>query len=368
MGRAEIAVWFTVFAGLYVWMGFAVAGVLGKFAVPRSRAWIPVRRYVEAARVAEVPVAPVWISRLVAAASWLVFWLLALSRPVDGSEVGASEGKIAAISLVIGLAASLVGWILWIAGANRIELRLVREQRLWWVAALMPPLWATIVGTSSSRPVVAGPVAGAVPAEAPAVQLDDATRAIERVRPDRVPEPVVAQVHLAGEASMTADEYDVTGKYPRAFSPYDRSAPPSAADAAAARDESSEVHPVENWEYDDDDTIFTQRRRARWVIRVVGGEEYDLEDVTTIGREGIRPIPGVLSIIDDTRTMSKLHARLRRESDNWFITDLGSTNGTFVRDATGTELEVKAQSEARVDGTLLLGDLEVIIVDQREVA
>lgn len=166
---------------------------------------------------------------------------------------------------------------------------------------------------------------------------------------------------------MTVDDYDVTGEYPRAFSPYDRIATPTTPAAGAATPGGSgEAMP---WDYDDDDeTFFAKRRRARWVLRVVGGEEYDLEDITTIGREGIRPIPGVLPILDDTRTMSKLHARLRRESDNWFITDLGSTNGTFVRDANGTELEVKAQSEAKVNGTLLLGDLEVVIVDQREVA
>ena len=112
-------------------------------------------------------------------------------------------------------------------------------------------------------------------------------------------------------------------------------------------------------------TLFAKRRRARWILRIVDGEEYALEDVTTIGREGIRPIPGVLALQDDTRTMSKLHARLRRESDNWFITDLGSTNVTYVREGSGVELEVKAQTEAKVNGTLLLGDLEAIIVDQR---
>ena len=160
---------------------------------------------------------------------------------------------------------------------------------------------------------------------------------------------------------MTTEEHDITGEVPRSYSPYDIDAAP--------------LTPVPlpdplAWGLDDDDdaTFFAQRRRARWVLRVVGAEEYDLEDITTIGREGIRPIPGVLPIIDDTRTMSKLHARLRRESDYWFVTDLGSTNGTFVRDPSGTELEVKAQTEAKVEGTLLLGDLEAIIIDQRELA
>ena len=160
---------------------------------------------------------------------------------------------------------------------------------------------------------------------------------------------------------MTTEEHDITGEVPRTYSPYDIDAPLTPIPLP---------DPLSPWGYEDDDdaTFFAQRRRARWVLRVVGAEEYDLEDITTIGREGIRPIPGVLPIIDDTRTMSKLHARLRRESDHWFVTDLGSTNGTFVRDESGTELEVKAQTEAKVEGMLLLGDLEAMIIDQRELA
>jgi hypothetical protein len=365
MDTTTLAMWTAVAAAGFVWMGFALGAVLAKLALEPRVAWIPVLRFVAAARAAELPTVPVWIARGVAALGWSAFAIGVLARGDGATGTALPLAGLAGAGLVMWTLGSLFGWVMWVLGASRIEMRLVVEQRLWWVAALVPPLWASIIGFGSSRPIVAGPVVGAVHTTEPLE--DDATRAIERVTVPLATQARAVENPRRGEASMTIDDYDVTGEYPRTFSPYDTGGIRSRASAPTLDD--SEVHPVESWESDDDDdTIFTQRRRARWVLKIIGGEEYDLEDITTIGREGIRPIPGVLSIIDDTRTMSKLHARLRRESDYWYITDLGSTNGTYVRDVTGTEHEVTAQSEAKVNGILLLGDLEAVIVDQREVA
>lgn len=351
-----------VYAAMYVWMGFALGAVFGKIGAPTLAAWVPIRRYVEAAKAGDVPTPPIWIARAVAALCWPVFIALAALRAGDVLEPSTGLSALASTVFAFAVLSSAIAWVAWIVSANRIELRLVAQRRLAWVAALLPPLWASLVGFGSGRPAVVGPVTGA--AVAPPPVDDDATRAIQRVAAPAVQElePADADPEAANaaEEAMTTDEEDVTGKFPRAYSPYDTSPAPA--------DDSAQVQPAEipPWAYDDDDaTFFAKRRRARWALQVVGGEEYDLEDVTTIGREGIRPIPGVLPIVDDTRTVSKLHARLRRESDNWFITDLGSTNGTFVRDAAGNELEVKAQTEAKVQGTLLLGDLELVIVDLR---
>ena len=367
MRFVQFAVAAIVFAGFYAWMSVALGALFAKLGHDRAVAWIPIARYASAARAAELPTRPVWIARSAAAGGWLVFVVVVLARSADPAAASDGLAAIAAVAFVVGLAGTLVGWVVWIVGANRIELRLGAERRLAWVAALLPPLWATIIGYGSARPVVAGPVEGVAPVAE--YEEDDATRAIERVTVAQAPEPDAGEAPTAVEGSMTVDDYDVTGEYPRAFSPYDKAMAPTSAPSSAMSAVQGGDQQGLPWAYDDDDeTFFAKRRRARWILRVVGGEEYDLEDITTIGREGIRPIPGVLPIIDDTRTMSKLHARLRRESDNWFITDLGSTNGTFVRDPAGVELEVKAQSEAKVNGTLLLGDLEVVIVDQREVA
>jgi len=358
---AQLTAAAVVYLGAYVWMGFALAAVFSKIGVPTVAAWIPIRRYVDAARAGGVPTLPVLIARTVAVVCWTVFVTVATLRALDVLAPSEALSSAASTMFAFALLSSLVAWIAWIVTANRIELRLVAQRRLAWVAALLPPLWASLIGFGSARPAVVGPVVGVNESTEP--DEDDATRAIERVSAPSAQsaEAAEAGIETAGavEETMTTDEEDITGKFPRAYSPYDT----PATDDDAANDQDAQIPP---WAYDDDDaTFFAKRRRARWALQVVGGEEYDLEDVTTIGREGIRPIPGVLPIVDDTRTVSKLHARLRRESDNWFITDLGSTNGTFVRDAAGNEIEVKAQTEAKVQGTLLLGDLELVIVDLR---
>ena len=392
-----------VLVALYLCMAVGLGAVFAKVGASPTAAWVPVRRYVVAARAAELPTNPVWLARSVAGVSWLAFALIVGLRAADAVVGSSGLRALAALTFMIGALGSLVGWLIWVVGASRLELRLVVQRRLVWLAALVPPVWAAVIGFGGARPAVAGPVVGAVEPQPVPDEADDATRAIRRVavapapepdaelhtgpasapepepepkpepKPEPEPEPepepasappvpVTAELPLPREEMMTTEEHDITGEVPRTYSPYDINAPLTPVPMPA--------DPLSPWGYDDDDdaTFFAQRRRARWVLRVVGAEEYDLEDITTIGREGIRPIPGVLPIIDDTRTMSKLHARLRRESDNWFVTDLGSTNGTFVRDPSGTELEVKAQSEAKIEGTLLLGDLEAIIIDQRELA
>jgi len=406
MAWTRVLVLSITFLAFYVWMALALGAVLAKLGVPPRSAWIPVQRYVVAARAAELPTAPVLISRCVAAVAWLAFVVVVLLRSSDAVPGSSGLRTFATFAFAIGVLGSLAGWIMWIATANRLELRLVVQRQLWWLAALLPPAWASVVGFGGTRPAVGGPVTGSPAPLTAAQEADDATRAIRHVaaplapravaapeagpepapipepqlepktRPKLEPEPepkpepasaapvpITAEPPLPREEEMTTEEHDITSEVPRVYSPYD-------IDAAPLTPVPMPADPLSPWGYEDDDdaTFFAQRRRARWVLRVVGAEEYDLEDITTIGREGIRPIPGVLPIIDDTRTMSKLHARLRRESDNWFVTDLGSTNGTFVRDPSGAELEVKAQSEAKIEGTLLLGDLEAIIIDQRELA
>lgn len=54
------------------------------------------------------------------------------------------------------------------------------------------------------------------------------------------------------------------------------------------------------------------------------GNEFALEAVTVIGRSASANI--TLTDI----SVSKLHAELRQEGDVWLLTDLGSTNGTFI--------------------------------------
>jgi hypothetical protein len=61
------------------------------------------------------------------------------------------------------------------------------------------------------------------------------------------------------------------------------------------------------------------------------GEVYDLEPVTVIGRH-----PRATIVIDSTFVSSE-HLQLNWEQDRWWVTDLRSTNGTFVN---GSQIRV----------------------------
>jgi pSer/pThr/pTyr-binding forkhead associated (FHA) protein len=66
-------------------------------------------------------------------------------------------------------------------------------------------------------------------------------------------------------------------------------------------------------------------------------------------------------VVDDTRTVSKTHALLRRRADAWMIADLGSTNGVVVVDGE-TEIEVAPGADHEVQERFLLGDAELRLV------
>ncbi|MFV0286105.1 MAG: FHA domain-containing protein, partial [Demequina sp.] len=112
----------------------------------------------------------------------------------------------------------------------------------------------------------------------------------------------------------------------------------------------------------DDRTVIATRRRTVWRLKV-GTDTYDLpESAVIIGRATASAAADRIGIADATRTMSKVHARLEPRNDSWYVTDMGSTNGTFVRGADGVETEAGAAQGIEVTGTLILGDLEVRLV------
>lgn len=55
------------------------------------------------------------------------------------------------------------------------------------------------------------------------------------------------------------------------------------------------------------------------------GREFPLADEVTVGRAG-----GCAVLLDDDSFVSQLHARLFRRDGQFFVEDLGSTNGTFL--------------------------------------
>ena len=57
--------------------------------------------------------------------------------------------------------------------------------------------------------------------------------------------------------------------------------------------------------------------------------------------------------------MSKTHARLELRDEQWYVTDLGSTNGVLFATLMGTEVEATPGVELEAGERFFLGDAEV---------
>lgn len=113
-----------------------------------------------------------------------------------------------------------------------------------------------------------------------------------------------------------------------------------------------------------DQTIIAKRRRTPWTLVPPSGLPIDIaSDVVILGR---RPAPDpsypdaqLVSIPDETRTVSKTHARLELRGETWYVTDLGSTNGVLFATLMGTEVEAQPGQELEAGERFFLGDAEV---------
>jgi len=199
------------------------------------------------------------------------------------------------------------------------------------------------------------------PAQAPAARLPQS--------------PYLARASSPAESGATAALEDglpgwVTGAIPvvpsalaAAGSNESDDEDPPQAPPASALEEGQDEEAVED---PDEQTIVVKRGEASWVLEIVGGARYRLpDDSVVIGRATARPAPETLAIEDATRTMSKVHAELTLEENGWHVRDLGSTNGTYLRDG-DEEWPVVGDRPVLVEGALLLGDLEArILPDER---
>lgn len=132
---------------------------------------------------------------------------------------------------------------------------------------------------------------------------------------------------------------------------------PAAASVAASRPGVGDI--VE-------DTVIASRRRPKWALLLPDGSPMELTgDAVVLGR---RPVPvhaapgaQLVTVVDQTRTVSKTHALLRRRADVWMVSDLDSTNGVVVF-AEQDEVDVAPGTEHEVAERFLLGDAELRIV------
>ena len=168
--------------------------------------------------------------------------------------------------------------------------------------------------------------------------------------PDDVEDPRDAFPELSGEVSA------VIGS-PAA------GAPRSARMAVSVQHRRLES-PDEDDDILDDRTIVARRRGPRWQLLTATGQKIELRsDVAILGRrpaaDSAFPNAQLIALDDDTRTVSKSHARLERRADGWHITDLHSTNGVLLRSLLGTEMEAAPGTSVAAGERFLLGDAEL---------
>ena len=143
--------------------------------------------------------------------------------------------------------------------------------------------------------------------------------------------------------------------------------PRSAGAAVSAQHRDALQSASADDEFADDDieqTVIGRRRQPAWQLIPASGIPLAVgADVVILGRnpapDPAYPRAELLAITDDTRTVSKTHARLERRQDRWYITDLHSTNGVIVADSSGSEVELAPGAESAIDDRFLLGDAEM---------
>jgi hypothetical protein len=118
-----------------------------------------------------------------------------------------------------------------------------------------------------------------------------------------------------------------------------------------------------------DETVVASRRRPSWsLVLPLGAPVAVTAEVVIIGRRPsadlTRSGAQLVPVADDTRTVSKTHARLERNAVGWMIVDLDSTNGVVLVDEDGVETELEPGLAAPLTERFLLGDAELRLVDR----
>lgn len=120
---------------------------------------------------------------------------------------------------------------------------------------------------------------------------------------------------------------------------------------------------------DDERTIVADRRRPApaWTLTLLDGSTHALAGTTLVGRRARADVrwPGaaLVSLVDPAKTVSKLHAVFEVDALGLWVTDLGSTNGVYLRADNGDEnrVETGIRTTVPAGSRLMLGDLEVVV-------
>ena len=183
-------------------------------------------------------------------------------------------------------------------------------------------------------------------------------RPVSRVPAVPAPEPEAEPWAPARSPRSESDAFPETSGHVSAIaSAPDAGTPRSARASVSAQHTKAEIpdDPI-------DETIVTRRRRTAWSLIPPAGAAVPITaDVVLLGRKPApdRAFPDAQLVSIDDGTVSKTHARLALRDEQWFVTDLGSTNGVLFATLMGTEVEATPGVEIEAGERFFLGDAEV---------
>ncbi len=183
---------------------------------------------------------------------------------------------------------------------------------------------------------------------------------LTRPAPDAVPAPRPSVAAALDEFPELSEAVSAVAEAPDAGSPR------SARTSVSALYTQPEVPAVSAEDDFDalDRTVVTRRKRIPWALVPPSGTPVDLTSAVVIlgrrpGPDSAYPDAQLVPISDETRTVSKTHARLELRGDTWYVTDLHSTNGVLFATLMGTEVEAPPGEEIEAGERFFLGDAEV---------
>ena len=345
-----------VFLGLYVWYGFALSRLFPKLGAEGWKGWVPILNEVVILDRGGVP-------------GWSVaFYFLPL--------------------------VSLYGLYLKAKAMHSIGQKFQQNSALVIVGFFLPPLWAMIVthvepeATDHFGKRIQGmmmPMAGAAVARGPLGETPEFS----------VPAPAPVPVPAPAPEPAPTPEPEPVAAAPLAMmeNPW---APASAKSSVAvaetgvvyptvpehdARSSVAELptivpsqHPgiLDSADDDLDRTVAVDRRPiVRWSLITDSGVVLPLKsDSVLLGRKPVSSDLSVepIAVPDESRTLSKNHARLELRDGLWTVTDLNSTNGVILVSADGAEVQLPAGGSSPLAEQFILGNVILRLVFENGVS
>jgi len=196
----------------------------------------------------------------------------------------------------------------------------------------------------AEAPAPPAPVAEAPPAPAPIAEAPPAPAPIAEAPP--APAPIAEAPPAPAPVQAPAA--------PVAVAPLTVAPPAPPVPVAAPVVDAADL-------LDFDDTVIAGRRQQGWVLTPTGGTPIRIESTSAlIGRNPAARASAadaqLVPVPDPSKTVSKTHALITLSEGVWSIIDLASTNGVYLVDAAGEELELQPSVATPIGDTFKLGE------------